>query len=243
MISIIIPVLNEENNIKNLLLEILKYTKKLKPLIYIIDGNSTDKTVEIIHSLNRKNIKVIISTPKKINVPHNCRDIRLGLNEAIKSKKSKFFFVFDGDGSYDPKQIITILKYIRINKEYGFGQASKNLKQSINNRPLIRKLVSLFYHYLCVLILNKRISSDYSAAFRCFDINTLRILLKKKIIFVGAIQHLEDFLFLKSKKIKHFEIPMNYRHRKFGKSNVDYSLYISYLKDLISCAIKYRGKI
>ena len=179
MISIIIPVLNEEHNIKNLLLEILKYTKKLKPLIYIIDGNSTDRTVEIIHSLNRKNIKVIISTPKKINVPHNCRDIRLGLNEAIKSKKSKFFFVFDGDGSYDPKQIVTILKYIRKNKEYGFGQASKNLKQSINNRPLIRKLVSLFYHYLCVLILNKKISSDYSAAFRCFDINALRILLKK----------------------------------------------------------------
>jgi len=239
MLSIIIPTLNEERNIINLINEIIKVLKNYKIQIYIIDGNSLDKTVYKIKSLGLKNINIFISPKKKRNIPHNCRDIHIGLEQSFINKKNQYFIIFDGDGSYDPRQIIQMLKIIK-NKKCGFVQATKNHKNANIERSYFRIFVSKFYHFISVILLGNKLTSDFSAAYRCYDRNTAKLLLKRKIKFVGAIQHLEDFLYLKSKKINHYEIPMKYRKRVHGKSNVKLTLYPLLFFELFQCLLKYK---
>ena len=91
MVSIIIPTLNEEKNIINLINEINKFLNKCKIKIYIIDGNSTDNTVKKIKTLKKNNVDVMVAPKRKKNIPHNCRDIHLGLKKAY--LKIRFLWV------------------------------------------------------------------------------------------------------------------------------------------------------
>ena len=88
-ITIIIPARNEEASLKKLLKKFKLY-KKFYNEIIVIDGQSSDKTVEIAKS-------------------NNCRVIKqksLGYGAAIvkgvKATKTKYFIIFDSDGSKDP---------------------------------------------------------------------------------------------------------------------------------------------
>ena len=72
MISIIIPVLNEANNIGKLLLHLTENSspENISEII-VVDGGSTDKTVEIIKSLTLTDVKLISSKKgraKQMNV-------------------------------------------------------------------------------------------------------------------------------------------------------------------------------
>jgi rSAM/selenodomain-associated transferase 2 len=82
MISIIVPVLNEENSIEETL-------KKLKGEIIVVDGGSTDRTVEI----SRKYAKIITSEKgrgKQMNqgVKHSEGDVLLFLHADTKLPKN-----------------------------------------------------------------------------------------------------------------------------------------------------------
>lgn len=61
LLSVIIPVFNEEKNIQPLLNQLLKVVKKYNYEIIFVDDGSTDKTVEIIKKIGskNKNIKLI----------------------------------------------------------------------------------------------------------------------------------------------------------------------------------------
>ena len=53
-ISIVIPALNEEKNIKPLTLKIIKVLKKTKFEIIFVDDNSNDESKSILLSLSKK---------------------------------------------------------------------------------------------------------------------------------------------------------------------------------------------
>ena len=61
LVFILLPIYNEENGIKKLILNILKDLNKLKirfKIICINDG-STDQTLKIVKSIKAQNIKII----------------------------------------------------------------------------------------------------------------------------------------------------------------------------------------
>ena len=75
-ISVIIPILNEEKSLKQLLDSLLKQTLKPDEII-ICDGGSSDKSIFIIDSYNKKN-----KTIKLVNKESTCRGS--GRNLSIK---------------------------------------------------------------------------------------------------------------------------------------------------------------
>ena len=88
-ISIVIPARNEEESLNRLLRKFKKYKNYYKEII-IVDGKSTDQTIQI---------------SKK----HKCTVIKqrgLGYGDAIikgvNHVETKYFIVFDADGSKDP---------------------------------------------------------------------------------------------------------------------------------------------
>ena len=91
-ISIVIPARNEEESLNKLLKKFKRYKNFYKEII-IVDGKSTDKTI-------------------KISRKHRCKIVKqrgLGYGDAIvkgvNHVKTKYFIVFDADGSKDPTYI------------------------------------------------------------------------------------------------------------------------------------------
>ena len=88
-VDIIILTLNEEKYIKNCLESVLSFTKppNCSIKIYIVDGGSTDKTLEIIENFPNK---------EKLILLHNEQTIQsTGLNLAIKKSSGDFLMRLD----------------------------------------------------------------------------------------------------------------------------------------------------
>ncbi|EKD85575.1 MAG: glycosyl transferase family protein [uncultured bacterium] len=100
LVSVGIPVFNEEKNIKSLLLSILNQKKdkfKLAEIIIISDG-SDDKTIEEINKVKSKNIRLIIGKDR-LGKPKR-------LNQLFKLFKGNILVTFDGDIKISNKNVI-----------------------------------------------------------------------------------------------------------------------------------------
>lgn len=95
--SIIIPIYNESENIRDLILEIENNLTYDNYEIIVVNDCSTDNSIEVLNKINSNNIKII-----------NLRK-RLGQSYAIlsgiKNSKSSTIITIDGDGQNDPKDI------------------------------------------------------------------------------------------------------------------------------------------
>jgi dolichol-phosphate mannosyltransferase len=97
-ITIVIPVLNEEEAIENVI-DSVKYEGYDN--ILVVDGNSTDKTYEIALNIG---VNVIIQKGEG----------KTGaITTAIEKTKTPYLIIMDGDSTYYPSDIIKLLKYLK----------------------------------------------------------------------------------------------------------------------------------
>lgn len=89
ILSIVIPARNEEGSIKILLKKFDKF-KHYYSQIIIVDGKSTDKTVEVAKKFGCKVVK-----QKKLGYGD-------AIIQGVNQVKTKYFIIFDADGSKDP---------------------------------------------------------------------------------------------------------------------------------------------
>lgn len=92
LISIIIPTLNEESSIGQVLTSI-PYNMLESVEVLIIDGGSVDGTVEVAKSLGATVVRQ--SKPGYSNA----------ILEGIRRAKGDVLVLIDGDGVYDPREI------------------------------------------------------------------------------------------------------------------------------------------
>src|SRR5665647_1987212 len=97
MVSVIIPTLNEAGNIREALSTIereLAYPKE----IIVVDGNSTDGTLEIVKDSNCR----LIIEPR--------RGYGVALRTGMKHAKGDVVVMVDGDGTYEVKHVNRLLQ-------------------------------------------------------------------------------------------------------------------------------------
>ncbi|BBE30210.1 glycosyl transferase [Tepiditoga spiralis] len=100
MISIIIPLLNEEKHIKKLLKSIDDQTyPKEKIELILVDGNSSDNTVKIINTekQKRKYDILLLNNPKKLTP--------ISMNIGIKRAKGSYIVRLDAHATYNKEYI------------------------------------------------------------------------------------------------------------------------------------------
>ena len=105
IVSVIIPVFNEEKNIKDCLDSLTIQTYDLTQVeIIIVDGMSTDSTLKIVEEYqNCLPIKVLINEKRKVS---------FGLNLGITEAKGEFIIRLDGHSSYRDDYIEKCVFYL-----------------------------------------------------------------------------------------------------------------------------------
>ena len=208
---LIIPTLNESENITPLFKKIKKVDKNLDVLF--VDDNSTDGTKEKILSLKKKNKSVyFIFRPKKLGIGSAHKD---GLKYAYK-KKYKTILTMDADGTHNPKYIKNLLKF---SIKYDLISTNRfKQKNSLVEWPVQRRFLTKIRYYLINILLN--IDYDSSGAFRCYNARRIKLndILEAKNI--GYSFFWESLYLLNKKKYSIKEIPIFLPYRKVGSSKM-----------------------
>ena len=209
-ICVLIPTLNEEDNILGIIEKIKK--TKIKLDVLFIDDNSTDDTQKIIRIIkkNNKNIYAIFRNKKGVGSAH-----KEGLVWCYKNKYSKVISM-DCDGTHDPKYF---KKMLSLSENYDLVSTSRFIKKgSISDWPTTRKFITILRHILLKFFLN--LHYDASGAFRCININKISIKNFTQIKSNGYTFFWESLFYLNKKKFRIVEIPVKLYYRKIGSSKM-----------------------
>ena len=155
-LSIIIPCFNEQKNIKNTLLKILRALSDYKRFeILVIDDGSTDKTKLIVNKLIKLNKKIKLIFLKKNQGVQNA--IYIG----AKNSKYEYITHFPGDDSFELKGIKNLIS--RIGKKDLIVGYRKDYHQKINFLILIlsKTLISV------MRFLTKKNLKDFHGPYVC----------------------------------------------------------------------------
>ncbi len=103
-LSLVIPVMDEEDNIKPLLAKVAEDLKEIEHEVILVDDGSTDRTVEKIKELARENTKLIVFNRNY----GQTTAMAAGINEA----KGDLIATIDGDLQNDPSDIPMMIKIL-----------------------------------------------------------------------------------------------------------------------------------
>ncbi len=229
MLSIIVPVRNESENIEAIFMYFNDNLANLNFELLIINDFSNDDTLIKAQNLSRenKNLKVLNNKHKGLGGA-----INLGVKEA----KGEYITIMMADQSDD---INDLLKYYEIinNSNIDAVLGSRFLKDSkVKDYPLQKLVLNRIFNYLVSFIFWNKYN-DYTNAFKIY---------KKKVLLEISPLISESFnIFLEiplkiiSRNYKYQVIPINWIGRKKGVSKFRIKeLRSKYLFTLIYCFIE-----
>lgn len=221
MLSIVIPTLDEEKNIKKTLLKIQRISKKIELDIIIVDDDSKDKTLEIARLFkNKLNIK-IIKNDKKLGLGY-------ALTKGYNSSNFSFVMFLDADLSVPEKDIINL---IHSKIEDGIVIGSRYIAGS---KIIGASKKKVFISYLLNLIISKIFKLKVIDISHSFRIISKNIKIKSKN-FSHPGFFWEMTINAKRNNFSVSEIPITFNERIFGDSkNKSLLMLFSVIKSLIN---------
>ena len=210
MLSVIIPVFNEEGNIGSLINKLNRFIKTTDEII-IIDDASNDQTYEIIKDLDCK----VIKHEKNYGKGQSIID-------GIKVAKGDLILFMDGDGQDDPSEISKLTK--KIEEGYDLVIGSRFVEDE--NKKITRYTstalsnINWYGNKILTLMLNflfKLNIKDTQAGYKCFKSSSL-----KSLKLESKRYEVETEMIIKSKKfdLKICEVPVHRYAREYGKSHL-----------------------
>jgi len=219
-LSIIFPIYNEElrlNSSFKHILTFIKKQKKIKIQIIFVDDGSEDGTWKLINKFINN-----FKKNKKINIQAIKSKKNLGKGSALKLgvKKAKYDWILtaDIDMSVSLFQIINWSKKKFINKKNIVYFGSRTHKKSMVKRKFFRILLGVIMRFLIFFILKIKMK-DTQCGYKLYK-KPIAKLIFSQLKNYGFDHDLEIVLFLKSKKIKIMELPVNWIHKNNSRLNI-----------------------
>ena len=213
-VSIIYPVFNEEKRLGKIFSDIKKFeglTNYIdKEYIFVNDG-STDNSLSLIKKKAKKNKKFKIITYKK-NMGKG-----YALKKGVKFAKKKWVLTSDADCSVSNLQLIHWGKKKFIKKDYDIYFGSRNHYLSIVKKKIERKILGIIFKLIIDFFFNIKIS-DTQCGFKLYKSKIAKKIFKK-ILTNGYMHDIEICLIARKLNIKIIDLPLNWKHRNYGKIN------------------------
>jgi len=226
-ISIVIPALNEEKNIKPLTLRIIKVLKKTKFEIIFVDDNSTDQSKKILLSLSKK-YKFFKPILRKKN-----RDLTQSCFDGIKRSKYQNILILDADLQHDPKYIPQMLKefYKGIDVVIGARKLTSGKNKGLSET---RRFASVFLIFL-FKVFNIQ-TKDPMSGFFLFKKD---IYLKNKNRFFGkGFKILADLLINSKAKLKTKDVFIDFNRRYESESKMNTKILLILIQFYVTSLMK-----
>ena len=201
-ISIVIPIYNEQDNIKKLIEEIrVALEKKINYEIIIVDDGSDDNTTEVLNKIKKDKKNIIILSHKK-NYGQS-----IGLQTGIIAANNKYIVTLDGDGQNDPRDILNLTKAFDIKVAFMMVIGNR-----VNRVDSVAKKVASRLAFQIRKLLLKDITPDTGCAIKLFR--------KKDFLLLPFFNHIHRFLpfLFNTFGGKILSIPVNHRSRSSGIS-------------------------
>ena len=226
-ISIILPTLNEVDNISSIIKKIITLSGNFLIEIIGVDDASTDGTTSLVKKLSQEDNRI-----RLIN-----RYGRNGLSSAIKegtlSASGDVIAVMDTDGQHQVESLYEAIEELLVtDKDLIIGSRFLNnsLIRGLSDK---RKKGSLIANSLAKFSLPREYSklTDIMSGFIVFKSQTVLKLVER--IDVNGFKFLYELLSVSKGTLDCNEIPLNFMPRKFGESKLDIAIVWDFLVSLI----------
>jgi len=226
MLSIIIPVKNEDQLIKNSIDRLLNEVKNIEFEIVIIDDFSEDRTAEIVAEILKKNNKVKLYSNKQ-------KGLGPSIDLGIEKSSGEFICIMMADLSDDVMDLKIYYDKIK-DSDFDAILGSRFIKDSkVYDYPVIKLMLNRVFNYF-VKVLFFSNYNDFTNAFKIYKKSTLIKL--KPFVSESFNIFLELPLKLISRGYKYKVIPIKWTNRKKGKSKFKIKeLGAKYIFTLIYC--------
>ncbi len=228
-LSVLIPVYNEKNTIKECLQEVLKADiGSLDLEVIISDNNSIDGTKEILSKINDPRVKILF------------RDKNDGkganIKNALKEANGDLILFQDGDLEYSPSDYKYLIEpFYKFNADVVYGSRLTRAKATgIVGFP--NYIGNILFTFLTNLLFNK-IFTDIATGYKVFKKDVIKDL---EIISDGfEIEPEITAKISRNKNIKIFEVPItiNSRSYKDGKK-VKWWHFFTYIYSIVKWRFK-----
>ena len=223
MISIIIPTLNEKNNVKII-------SKKLEDLkivneVIFVDDNSEDGTFKEIQKISKINNKFvgILRRDKKKN-------LSASVLEGVFIAKNKLILVMDADLQHNINYITKMYRLIKKTSS-DIVIASRFVSRKISgNLGAGRSALSCFCIFATHLLFKKKTSDPLSGFFICKK----NIITKEyKKFYLKGFKILFDILYNGKKNLRCRDVPIIFEKRRYEISKFNFKIIAIFIKQLI----------
>ena len=201
MVSVIIPTLNEAGNIREALDTIDRELAFPKEII-VVDGNSTDGTLEIVKDSNCR----LIIEPK--------RGYGIALRRGMQAAKGDVVIMVDGDGTYEFKHINRLLhRMMETDAELCMATRMYDPNKAMGLFNFVGNKIITF----CFNMLYKQNLSDSQSGFRAISHSAIEKVDFRETDMAFATEMLVRFA---KKGFKMVEFSSTYKNRKYGKTKL-----------------------
>jgi len=210
--AVIIPVLNEVENIDSVISRIFRQDLNID--IIIVDGGSTDGTIDIVKKCKKENSQIsLLFQEDKFGFG---KGLCMGFKAAIE-KNCDPILTMDGNSSHDPKYL---KNFIKIHSQYDLIIGSRYLNgvrvEGWRFRTLLlSKLANMFVSYLLIKPI-----WDFTSGYRCYRRSFLERVNMEILYNEGYIIQIQllYLAYLNSLRVK--EIPFTFQGNKWKESKI-----------------------
>jgi dolichol-phosphate mannosyltransferase len=228
MRTVIIPTVNEEENVGRLIPMIFRYLGEEKTSVIVVDDCSVDSTCKVVENLGND-----------FNVDLVSRDHKLGISSAIRQGAAKanegYVAVMDADFSHHPRHLPALFK--KLDEGYDVVIGSRYIDGGgvigwPGHRVAISKGATAIARALFKLPVRDPMSGF--AAVRSRDILTSSIENPGSKFVLEIVLH--------NSNLRYAEVPIKFENRKLGESKMSVKLMLLYLAMVGRAYLKRNGK-
>ena len=233
-ILLAIPVINEEENLRILIPEIVNLQMNID--ILIIDDASSDGTSAFVSTLQKLH---------KFPIHYLRRNSRLGIGrahlDALKFAKQNSYAItitMDGDLTHRPEDIPRMVSALLKDSKSALIIASRfKTNSSLEGWTALRILMTYMGHFLTRFILNLKV--DASSGFRVYDLSRIDLSLFDRINMSGYDFFFKSAYILTRNNLVISEIGVSLRSRNSGDSKMYLSNMLTGLIELLTFKIRF----
>lgn len=213
-LSVVVPVMNEEENVRLLINKIREALKNQSYEIILVDDGSNDKTTEIIKEEMHSDLKLIVFSKNFGQTS--------AMAAGIKAAEGDFIITMDGDLQNDPADIPMMLEELKNRQVDVVAGIRRNRKDNV----FIRKIPSKIANFLIRRMTGETVT-DNGCSLRIYKANVA-----KSLKLYGEL-HRFIYILAKMEGAKIAEVEVNHHPRLYGKSKYGLERTFKVMSDLL----------